>query len=162
MSESKSKQAETKSDDAVEPTRPYEVGYGKPPTDHQFKPGQSGNPRGRARAPGYFPLSLVRALKEPVRVTKGAAQKSMPKQEAALRMLIEKSLQGDWTAFTALIKKAFKLGLITRVQLPNYNSGVVTLPFAYWHEKKAAQPEAVRRELARRNALWAKGLPYDG
>ena len=27
----------------------YEVGYGKPPTGSQFKPGRSGNPKGRAR-----------------------------------------------------------------------------------------------------------------
>ena len=26
-----------------------EVGYGKPPKAHQFKPGQSGNPKGRPR-----------------------------------------------------------------------------------------------------------------
>lgn len=28
---------------------PYEVGYGKPPKQHRFRKGQSGNPRGRAR-----------------------------------------------------------------------------------------------------------------
>lgn len=27
----------------------YEVGYGKPPKEHQFKPGQAANPRGRRR-----------------------------------------------------------------------------------------------------------------
>jgi hypothetical protein len=27
----------------------YNVGYGKPPTDTRFKPGQSGNPRGRPK-----------------------------------------------------------------------------------------------------------------
>ncbi|MEM7222740.1 MAG: DUF5681 domain-containing protein [Pseudomonadota bacterium] len=28
---------------------PYEVGYGKPPVESRFKPGQSGNPRGRPK-----------------------------------------------------------------------------------------------------------------
>lgn len=28
---------------------PYEVGYGRPPKATQFKPGQSGNPKGRPR-----------------------------------------------------------------------------------------------------------------
>ena len=28
---------------------PYEVGYGKPPSDKQFKKGQSGNPKGRPK-----------------------------------------------------------------------------------------------------------------
>jgi len=27
----------------------YSIGYGKPPTQHRFKPGQSGNPRGRPK-----------------------------------------------------------------------------------------------------------------
>lgn len=30
-------------------SRNYEVGYGKPPRDRRFKPGQSGNPRGRPK-----------------------------------------------------------------------------------------------------------------
>ena len=29
--------------------RDYEVGYGKPPKEHRFKKGQSGNPRGRPK-----------------------------------------------------------------------------------------------------------------
>ena len=31
------------------PPRDYEVGYGKPPSHTRFKPGESGNPRGRPR-----------------------------------------------------------------------------------------------------------------
>jgi Family of unknown function (DUF5681) len=31
---------------------PYEVGYGKPPTGPRFKPGQSGNPKGRPKGSG--------------------------------------------------------------------------------------------------------------
>ena len=31
---------------------PYEVGYGKPPTGSRFKPGQSGNPKGRPKGSG--------------------------------------------------------------------------------------------------------------
>lgn len=31
------------------PDRSYEVGYGKPPASGRFKPGQSGNPRGRPK-----------------------------------------------------------------------------------------------------------------
>lgn len=33
----------------VLPKTPYEVGYGRPPAEHRFKPGQSGNPSGRPK-----------------------------------------------------------------------------------------------------------------
>jgi hypothetical protein len=145
----------------VKPACGNEVGYGKPPVASRFKPGQSGNPRGREKALGHMVFSYVRALKQPVRITKGTTEKNVSKEEAALRMMIEQSLQGDWKSFMALLKKGFKLGLIRRIQVPAFNSGVITLPFEYWHEKLAERPQAIREELARRNALWAKGLPYN-
>ena len=37
---------------ASESVADYEVGYGRPPKNSQFKPGQSGNPRGRRKVSG--------------------------------------------------------------------------------------------------------------
>ncbi len=39
-----------------------QVGYGHPPTETQFKPGQSGNPRGRPRGSLGFKSALRRAF----------------------------------------------------------------------------------------------------
>ncbi len=44
---------------------PYEVGNKKPPRHTQFKPGFSGNPKGRRQGPRYFrrgPQSCARPL----------------------------------------------------------------------------------------------------
>ncbi len=50
--------------DALAPERhaeeEYKVGPGRPPKEHQFKPGQSGNPKGPKRKPP----SLIPDLKE--------------------------------------------------------------------------------------------------
>ena len=37
------------SGDGKDPTIPYEVGYGRPPIESRFQPGQSGNPKGRRK-----------------------------------------------------------------------------------------------------------------
>ena len=42
----------------------YEVGYGKPPRKSQFKPGQSGNPKGRPKGRKGFSTILVEELSE--------------------------------------------------------------------------------------------------
>lgn len=41
----------------------YEVGYGKPPKQTQWRPGQSGNPSGKAKAPSLRAIFLRAASK---------------------------------------------------------------------------------------------------
>ena len=40
------------------------VGYGRPPVNRQFKPGQSGNPRGRPKGSKNFATIFAEALKK--------------------------------------------------------------------------------------------------
>jgi hypothetical protein len=50
----------------------YPVGYKKPPRHTQFKPGQSGNPRGRPKQSATFADVLTKQLRKKVTVTMGA------------------------------------------------------------------------------------------
>jgi hypothetical protein len=43
---------------------PYDVGYGKPPVSFRFKPGQSGNPSGRPKAPQDISELAAKELKK--------------------------------------------------------------------------------------------------
>src|SRR5262249_57654843 len=42
----------------------YKVGPGRPPKEHQFKPGQSGNPKGRKRKPASLVPDLKRLFEQ--------------------------------------------------------------------------------------------------
>jgi hypothetical protein len=77
-------------------------GYGKPPKEHRFKPGQSGNPKGRPKAKNRLrrrTLDPVHAkiwdiINEPVPVLKNGSMKKMPGLDAFFRKLKADALQG--------------------------------------------------------------------
>ena len=88
-------------------------------------------------------------------------EKNVPKEEAVLRQLINRSLKCDWKAFMALMRKGVKIGLVKPIPMLDRRGGVVKLPIEYWYEKKAEWDEALEKEIARRDALFAQGLYYD-
>lgn len=73
----------------------YEVGYGKPPKPTRFMKGQSGNPNGRPRGAKNITTLFTKALKERVIVTENGRRRSISKQEALVKHLVNKALSGD-------------------------------------------------------------------
>ena len=73
----------------------YEVGYGKPPKHSQFKPGQSGNPKGRSKKTRNFKTDLQEELNTPVTVTEGGHSMTISRQQALIKRTVEKALKGD-------------------------------------------------------------------
>jgi hypothetical protein len=66
-------------DHSVE-TRPngdYEVGYGKPPAAHRFKPGNKANPRGRKKGSRNRKVVIREVLLEAVTVREGGEIRQM-------------------------------------------------------------------------------------
>jgi hypothetical protein len=84
----------------------YQVGYGKPPKDHQFQPGQSGNPKGRPKGTRNFATDVKAMLKQPVRVSTDGKAKKISTQAATLMRLREKALSGDARALNRLLALA--------------------------------------------------------
>lgn len=90
--------------------REGEVGYGKPPAEHRFKPGQSGNPRGRPKGAKGRRATAKRVLMEKHRADPSGTGK--PKQYTAieltlitLKLLAASGDQRAFKAFTDLEKK---------------------------------------------------------
>lgn len=101
------------------PSRPlaeegYKVGPGRPPKEHQFKPGQSGNPKGAKRkAPSLTPgLKEIfeRAFNEKAKVTRGAQERVITMWAAGMQQLSVQFAKGDRHARRDAIWIAEKLG----------------------------------------------------
>lgn len=72
----------------------YEVGYGRPPKRNQFKPGQSGNPKGRPKAPENIALLVEQELKGRINVVEGGVQKRMSKARGLAKSLVNDAIKG--------------------------------------------------------------------
>jgi hypothetical protein len=79
------------------------VGYGKPPKHTRFKPGRSGNPRGRQKGAPNLATALARTLNEPVVITEHGRKKTITKFEAALKQLVNKAASGEARAIAQLL-----------------------------------------------------------
>lgn len=87
------------------------VGYGRPPKKSRFKPGQSGNPRGRPKGTNDLKTDLAEELQEHVLVTEGGRKKRISKQRAMLKSLMARAVQGDVRAAVAVISELHRLAL---------------------------------------------------
>jgi hypothetical protein len=86
-----------------------ETGYKRAPKDHQFKPGQSGNPRGRPKGARNLRTDLTRMMKKHVSVRENGKQRRITRQEAMLLSLYDKALHGDVKAAVNIINMIIKL-----------------------------------------------------
>lgn len=83
-------------------TNDYEVGYAKPPKHSQFKPGQSGNPKGRPKRVRNFKTDLQEELQARITVSEGGKPLTISRQQAVIKRTMEKALQGDLRAVQML------------------------------------------------------------
>ena len=79
-----------------EPAGDYEVGYRKPPAEHRFQTGRSGNPRGRPRGRKNFAQMLTSILHGKVSITERSGRvRHITRAEAMLQNVIAKAVSGE-------------------------------------------------------------------
>jgi hypothetical protein len=72
-----------------------DIGYGKPPRANQFKPGQSGNPKGRPAGAKSEATILQDLLQCKIGLSERGKTRRITLLEAILRRIAEDSLKGN-------------------------------------------------------------------
>src|SRR5688572_22041480 len=86
---------------------PYGVGKGRTPPTTRWKPGQSGNLKGRPKGSKNAASLALAELKRKVRVTlPGNKKKQMTVMEISYRRLADKAMTGDQKALAYLLMLA--------------------------------------------------------
>jgi len=93
----------------------YRIGPGRPPREYQFKPGQSGNPKGAKRKPPSLEpdlkAALQQALKKKIKLKQGNKERVVTMATAGIEQLVAQYAKGDRHARRDLIALADKLGV---------------------------------------------------
>lgn len=79
-------------------------GYKNPPRHSQFKPGQSGNPKGRPAGSKNFNTLIERELDKKVTIREGGRTVRLTKREVLVKQLVKKGIEGDHRAQQTLLK----------------------------------------------------------
>ena len=119
--------------------------YRKPPVEHQFKKGTSGNPKGRppkkkAVQPGFGALGTADRLGamafdeagRPVTVREGDKVSEIPAMQALLRTMFRAAAQGDTKAGRQLLE------VIARAEGARTEKAVEFLQFSHQYIEKHA------------------------
>lgn len=95
---------QTDDTDDLRPPRDYEVGYGKPPKASRFKPGQSGNPKGRAKGAVNTKTFLEQELNRKQRVTVDGKVRYLTNRQITILAQLSKARKGDPKAFRLVME----------------------------------------------------------
>lgn len=80
-----------------------EVGYRRPPRHSQFKPGQSGNPKGRRKHIRNIANDIDEELREPITIRENGRERKISKQRAFVKSLVAAAIKGDVRAINAVV-----------------------------------------------------------
>jgi len=85
------------------------VGYKRPPREHQFRPGQSGNPSGRPKGARNFKSELREELSELVTVRDGDREIEVSKQRALIKSLVAAAIDGNQRAAASVLAMCVRM-----------------------------------------------------
>lgn len=100
--------------------KPEQVGYKKPPKHSQFKPGQSGNPKGRPKGARNQDTIVTEIMSCRLEDLKKKDKAKLSNRELVIMKLLEKALKGDQRA----IDKVLDLDAKIQAKIAEANNSV--------------------------------------
>jgi hypothetical protein len=88
----------------------YKVGKGLPPMETRWKPGQSGNPKGRGKGRKNIATLFHEEMNKKVAVVENGQRRMITKAQAAIKQLINSATKGDQKAIQAIMGFSKELG----------------------------------------------------
>jgi len=80
-----------------------QVGYGKPPTATQFRPGMSGNPKGRPKGARNIDTLMAEELAAPVKIREQGVDQTVSKAHAIIKKILASAMSGDIRASSVVL-----------------------------------------------------------
>lgn len=121
------------------------VGYARPPKEHQFRKGQSGNPKGRPKKAKSLQNLMDRELNQVVTVKEGGRELRLTKREAIVKRHVNSAMTGNTRAIEHLLRYCSDHGLAD--------------PFELRAEDEQALQAALRREARKNGDEAGEGAP---
>jgi hypothetical protein len=120
----------------------YEVGYGRPPREHQFKSGQSGNPLGarKKRPPNPLEAEAKLLFEDKRTVRENGKARKVNLVTAAMMILRAEVMKGDLRAIEYVLKRADKVAAALSQKYGERDEGA---------EKAELLVEAIRQTFLR-------------
>jgi hypothetical protein len=119
----------------------YEVGFGRPPKQHQFAKGVSGNPAGRPPKPKPAAVADVvrNTLNATMQFPEAGRTKTITRTEVGFRKMVDKAMRGDLAAAAQILR--------ARANADRFGSvGVETIEIRNWLEDFPGQTADQRTE----------------
>jgi hypothetical protein len=113
-----SKSPQRDHDQSLEAAPDYEIGFRQPPVHRRFKPGQTGNPKGRPKGRRKVRTAVEEALNQRITIREGDRTHSLSKLDGFVLTILNKALQGDAKAQTALIQLIRSVGMTEEMPEP--------------------------------------------
>lgn len=82
----------------------YKVGYAKPPKQTRFRPGQTGNPKGRPKGSKNLKTLVEQELRQMVAIRENGRRSTVTKRKAIAKQLVKKAAEGQDRAIITLLK----------------------------------------------------------